>query len=275
MKYRVESIVFVGGDGTARNVFEAVDMDIPCLGIPGGVKIHSSVFATTPSSAGKLALRFLWGEAPLREAEVMDINEDAFRDNRVVSKLYGYMKSPYVPTLSQASKMASPRTEDEMQNKKKIAQWIIEEMEEEMRNDKEVYYLIGPGTTTKAIADELGEGKTLLGVDLFYHKERIADDLNEQEILEKIKGKNAKLIVTPIGQQGFVFGRGNLQFSPAVLKEIGFDDIIIIATKYKVSTLPDGKLRIDSRDPEFDEEFVGYYRVLINYGEYRIIDLIR
>ena len=182
------------------------------------------------------------------------------------------MKCPYAPTLSQPSKMGSPQTEDETENKKGIAKWLIEEMESK---GKDLLYLIGPGTTTKAIADELNEDKTLLGVDLFYQKKCIAKDLNEEQILEKITGKDAKLIVTPIGAQGFVFGRVNLQLSPAVLTEVGSDNIIIVATKYKISTLPQGKLRIDSRDPEFDEKFAGYYRVLMDYGEFRIVDLIR
>ena len=259
----VTLITFVGGDGTARNIFEAVQQEIPCLGIPGGVKIHSSVFALNPRTAGLLTLQFLWGEAPLRESEVMDINEDAFRDNRVISKLYGYLVTPYSPTYSQPSKMASPRTEDELDNQNRIAEWVVEEMDSA---DGDWYYLLGPGTTPRAIANFVKEEKTLLGVDLFHNKKRIAADLNEQQLLEALKGKQAKLVVTPIGAQGFIFGRGNLQLSPKVISVLGLENIIIIATKYKISTLPNQKLRIDSRDPEFDAKFIGFYRVLVDYG---------
>jgi len=115
-KKEVNLIVFVGGDGTARDIFSEIGQDIPCLGVPSGVKIHSSVFTLNPQTAAQLTIEFLWGEAPLREAEVLDIDENAFRDNRVISKLYGYVITPYSPMYSQPSKMASPTTQDEYSN---------------------------------------------------------------------------------------------------------------------------------------------------------------
>ena len=272
MKNRgITLLMFVGGDGTARNIFEAVGDGVPCLGIPGGVKIHSAVFATTPIAAAQLILQYLWGEAPLREAEVLDIDEDAFRHNSVVAKLYGYLSVPYSPTFSQPSKMSSPESENEIENQQGIARWLIEEME---RLGDSWYFLVGPGTTPRSIAILLSQPKTLLGVDLFHQKRQIKADLNEKEIIEAIEGKKVKLIVTPIGAQGFIFGRGNLQLSSHVLRKVGFDNIIIIASKYKISTIPNNNLRIDSRDPDFDKEFVGYYRVLVDYGEFRIINVV-
>lgn len=270
---KVAIIVFIGGDGTARNIFEAVQQSIACIGVPGGVKIHSSVFATNPNTAGLLVLAFLWGEIPLREAEVLDIDEDAFRGNRVVSKLYGYLLTPYSPLYSQPSKMGSPDTVDEQTNQQGIARWIVEEIE---NRGPEWYYLLGPGTTIRAITQLLHVEKTLLGVDLLFQNKIIAQDLNEQQILTQLDGKwkNVKLIVTPIGAQGFIFGRGNLQLSDKVLKAIGLDNLIIIATKYKISTLPNEKLRIDSRNIEFDIQARGLYRVLVDYAEYRILEII-
>jgi predicted polyphosphate/ATP-dependent NAD kinase len=269
----VALIVFLGGDGTARDMVTAIGQSIPSLGIPGGVKIHSSVFAINPDFAAQLVLAFLWGEIGLRESEVMDIDEEAFRENRVVSKLYGYLLTPYAPTYSQPSKMGSPQTEDEHVNQDEIARWLIEEMTG-WEKDRDWYYLVGPGTTCRAVNQQLNLPKNLLGVDLIHNKQLIAEDLNETQIMNAISGKHVKLIVTPIGAQGFIFGRGNLQLSPKVLRAIGLENILIIATKYKLSTLPDGKLRIDSRDPEFDAEFRGLYRVLIGYGQYRIVDVV-
>jgi len=266
----VSLLLFVGGDGTARDIFKAVGTTQPCLGIPAGVKVHSSVFATGPVAAGKLVNKFLEGEAPLREAEVLDIDEDAFRDNRVVSKLYGYLQTPYSPTLTQPSKVASPHTDHEHNNQRRIAEWVINQME---GSGKEWYYLLGPGTTTRAIAMELEQPKTLLGVDLYFHKKLIAQDLNEQQLLDHIKERDVILVVTPIGAQGFIFGRGNLQLSPKVLRKIGLKNIILIGTKFKISTLPHGKLRIDSRDVEFDRKFSGLHRILVDYGEFKIIDV--
>ncbi|MHA1775489.1 MAG: ATP-NAD kinase [Promethearchaeia archaeon] len=264
----VDLLVFIGGDGTARDICKSVDLEIPCLGIPGGVKIHSSVFAVNPEKAAELVLKYLNNEIPLREAEVLDIDEEEFRHNRVVSRLYGYLKVPYSPTLSQPSKMASPHTEEEFANQASIAEWILMEWE---NTYPDWYYLLGPGTTTRAIAQKIKQPKTLLGVDLYYRQKIVAKDLNEEELIAQTKDRNVKLVVTPIGAQGFVFGRGNLQLSPKVLEQIGLKNVQIIATKFKVSTLPQGKLRIDSRDKEFDKKFRGLHRVLVDFGEYNII----
>ncbi len=264
MKNKVSLIVFVGGDGTARDVFKAIGQKIPCLGIPGGVKIHSSVFSINPVKAAYLTMAFLSGEAPLRESEVLDIDEEEFRNNRLISKLYGYLLSPYSPLYSQPSKMASPETQDERENQESIGQWIIEEMEENL------LYILGPGTTTRTITDLMGEKKTLLGVDIVKNKKIVAMDLNEDQILEMIGDSDVKLIVTPIGRQGFIFGRGNLQISSKVIRKIKVENIIIICTKYKFNTLPDRKMRVDTRDQNFDKELMGMYRVLVDYGEYRI-----
>jgi len=270
-RMKVSLLVFVGGDGTARDIFAAVGTTLPCLGIPAGVKIHSSVFATDPVAAGKLLEKFLGGEAPLRESEVLDIDEQKFRENLVVSKLYGYLQMPYSPTLTQPSKVASPHTDAEHENQRRIAEWVILEME---GSGKDSYYLLGPGTTPRAIALELDQEKTLLGVDLYFHKKLVAQDLNEQQLLTQIHDRDVKLVVTPIGAQGFIFGRGNLQLSPNVLRKIGVKNIIIIGTKFKLSTLPEGKLRIDSRDVDFDHRFSGLHRIVVDYGELKIIDVI-
>ncbi len=267
----LDMIIFVGGDGTARDIFESVGSEIPCLGIPSGVKIHSSVFSVNPRAAAKLLIEYYHGHSHLRESEVLDIDESAFRDNRVVSKLYGYLSTPYLPTLSQPSKMASPQTLEEKNNQLRIADWIIKQMDS---SGKDFYYLLGPGTTVRAIAELLNQEKTLVGVDLFFNKKCIAMDLNEKQILEHMENKKIKLIVTPIGAQGFVFGRGNLQLSPKILMKIGSENIIIIATKFKISSLPNGKLRIDSRDSSFDKKFSGLHRILTDFGEINIIEVL-
>ncbi len=140
--YKVDLLVFCGGDGTARDILEAINLGIPVLGVPTGVKMHSSVFAVDPVAAAKIAIGFLWGELPLREAEVMDVDENAFRAGRVSSKLYGYLLTPYEPYLIQGAKIASSITESELRNQVAIAIYIIENMQ------PDVVYIIGPGTTT-------------------------------------------------------------------------------------------------------------------------------
>jgi predicted polyphosphate/ATP-dependent NAD kinase len=241
----VALLVFCGGDGTARDIQKTVNMNIPVLGVPTGVKMHSAVFAVTPQAAARVVMRFLYEALPLREAEVMDVDEKAFREGRLSAELYGYVLTPYEPRLIQANKLASPMTESELRHQAAIAICIIENMK------PDVTYIIGPGTTTRTIGDLLDANKTLLGVDIFYNKKIVASDVNEKQILEKIRGKTAQIIVTPIGGQGFIFGRGNQQISPKVIRRVGLDNIVVVATEGKLRSLK--SLRVDTGDPNLDD----------------------
>ena len=246
VKAGVDLLVFCGGDGTTRDILKAVGMKVPVLGVPTGVKMHSALFAVSPQAAARVAIRYLWDGLPLREAEVMDVDEQAFREGRLSAELYGYMLSPYEPHLIQGNKLASPMTESEVRNQAAIAIYIIEEMK------PDIVYIIGPGTTTRTISDLLDAKKTLLGVDLFQNKKIIANDVNEKQILYFISGKAAWIIVTPIGGQGFIFGRGNQQISPKVIRQVGLDNIVVIATKSKLDRLK--SLRVDTGDTELENE---------------------
>jgi predicted polyphosphate/ATP-dependent NAD kinase len=255
---KLDLLVFCGGDGTARDVCAAADMKFPVLGVPTGVKMHSAVFAVTPIAAARVAIRFLWADLPLREAEVMDVDESAFREGHVSAKLYGFVLTPYEPHLIQTNKLASPMTEDEVRNQAAIAIYIIETMQ------PNILYIVGPGTTTRIIGDLLDQKKTLLGVDLFLDKKIVAADVTEQQILEKTVGKAAKITVTPIGGQGFIFGRGNQQISATVIRRVGLDNITVIATESKLRSLQ--SLRVDTGDPALDEAMrLHEWRVVSDY----------
>jgi predicted polyphosphate/ATP-dependent NAD kinase len=264
----VDLIVVCGGDGTMIDILEAMDqnMPIPILGVPTGVKMHSAVFAVNPKAAAKIALQFLWDELPIRETEVMDVDENAFRQGRLSADLKGFLLVPYEPSLLQGAKVGSPITADEELDREAIARRIVEELE------PETLYILSAGTTVKAITDELGVEKTLLGVDLLHNSEIIKFDVNEQQIIELIneKKEDCKIIVSPIGHQGFLFGRGNQQISPKVIRKIGgLKNVIIIATPFKISTLD--TLRVDTGDPELDLLLKGYVRVVTSYHETNIM----
>lgn len=160
--------------------------------------------------------------------------------------------------------MASPMTESELRNQAAIAIYVIENMK------PDVVYIIGPGTTTRTIGDLLDEKKTLLGVDLFCNKKLVAKDVNEKQILEKIKGKTAQIIVTPIGGQGFIFGRGNQQISAKIIQHVGLDNIIVVATESKLGSLK--SLRVDTGDSNLDETFRRrYLKVITDYKIERLM----
>jgi predicted polyphosphate/ATP-dependent NAD kinase len=259
MKSTVDLLVFVGGDGTARDILDAVDKEIPVLGVPSGVKIYSAVFAVTPEAAARVVDAFCRGEATITEREVLDIDEEEFRRNRLRVRLYGYLLVPVAGDLVQPSKGVSLLAGDEAANAEAIARWIIDNME------RNTLYLLGPGTTVKAVGDILGIDKTLLGVDAVYNGRLIGKDLDEKGILSLLgKYGSAYIIVTPIGRQGFIFGRGNRQFTPRVLRRVGRDNIIVVATRRKISGLC--CLRVDTGDPSVDRMLRGYIRVLVDYG---------
>ncbi|MEX2702148.1 MAG: ATP-NAD kinase family protein [Candidatus Baldrarchaeota archaeon] len=265
-KLKVDLIVFCGGDGTACDIYEAIGDSIPVIGVPTGVKMHSAVFAVNPKAAAEVAIKFLTEGLPLRRAEVMDIDEEAFRAGILSAKLKGYLLVPYEPELIQGVKTSSPLTDDEEENKVAIARYIVENM------DPDAFYILGPGTTTKAIADLLGVEKTLLGVDIIKNGKIVARDVGEREILKTIDKQKSKIIITPIGNQGFIFGRGNQQISPRVIRKVGIKNIIVIATKYKLSTVK--YLRVDTGDEHLDKELKGYIRVVTDYNEEKIVRVV-
>ncbi|MEM2525361.1 MAG: ATP-NAD kinase family protein [Candidatus Methanomethylicaceae archaeon] len=259
-----ELLVFCGGDGTARDILNAIGLEIPVLGIPSGVKMHSAVFAINPISAANITFKFLFNGLPLKEVEVMDVDEEAFRLGRLSAKLYGYLLTPYEPILIQNSKI--PNIESDLRNLAAIAIYIIENMK------SDILYIIGPGTTTRAIADLLNEKKTLLGVDVFLNRKIIAKDVNEEQLLNIINGRKAHIIVSPIGGQGFIFGRGNQQISSKVIRKVGIENITVIATRNKLNNLK--FLRIDTGDLELDREFYkNGVRVVFDYKMEKIMEI--
>jgi predicted polyphosphate/ATP-dependent NAD kinase len=218
--------------------------------------MHSSVFATRPRAAGELAAQFLQSPAgTCRESEVMDIDEDAFREGRVSARLFGYLRVPYQRNLVQGLKAGSKGNEQAALNG--IAAAIGQRMSDD------ALWILGPGTTTREIATALGLPKTLLGVDIYRNLAPVSQDANEQEILRRLDGSSARLVVTPIGGQGYLFGRGNQQLSPAVIRRVGLANIVVVATSGKLAGLSGGRLLVDTGDAELDAELRGYIRVVV------------
>lgn len=258
----VDLILFAGGDGTARNIYNAVGEKLPVLGIPAGVKIHSAVYAVTPRAAGEVAALYLGGKVVnLRESEVMDIDENAFREGVVAARLYGYMRVPEERRFVQSVKSGGIRAEKEALLA--ITYDVIDAME-----DSDEYWIIGPGTTTRNIMNELGLKNTLLGVDVVKDKQVAANDVTESQLWEIIEGKPARIVVTIIGGQGHVFGRGNQQLSPRIIRHVGKAGIIIIATTEKLVALNNRPLLVDTGDEELNQELSGFMRVTTGRDDY-------
>jgi len=261
----VDLLLFVGGDGTARDIFDAIDRKIPCLGIPAGVKVYSAVFSTNPHSGGNLTAIYLDSEATLTDAEILDVDESDFREDRISVRLYGYLRVPFHATNLQSSKTTSPLNEDEAFAQDSIAKFVEEELKDDWT------YIIGPGSTTSALGRRLGFEKTMLGVDAIRRKTLIAKDLSEKGIMRLLNSGKASIIVTPIGGQGFIFGRGNPQISAGVIRRVGKDNIMVIATKHKIHSLRPKRLLVDTGDPELDRELSGYMKTITGYREFSIL----
>jgi predicted polyphosphate/ATP-dependent NAD kinase len=254
----VDLILFAGGDGTARDTCAAIGDSVPALGIPAGVKIHSSVFAASPAAAGEIAASFVQGDIRrFKDAEVMDINEEDYRREILSAQLYGYLKVPDSDRFMQGLKAGSVANDQAIQGA--IAADVIEQMSDDWR------YLVGPGTTCRPILEQLGLDNTLLGIDLVQAGKQLGKDLSETEILAAVEGRQTKLILTPVGGQGFLLGRGNQQLSSKIIRTVGKSNIIVVATDTKLASLRGNALLVDTGDDATDQYLVGYYRVITAY----------
>ena len=233
---------------------------VPALGIPSGVKIHSPVFARNPTMAGELAGLFLSGESvALEEREVMDIDEEAFREGSLRARLFGYLLVPCERRFLQGGKSGGGKSRAvELDG---IAREVISRM---VPGD---LYLVGPGTTTAAIMKRLGSEYSLLGVDALRDGKTLGVDLSEREVLDLLMPGRTWLVLSIIGGQGFILGRGNLQLSPGVIRSVGKERILVLGAPSKLKDLYGKALLVDTGDPSLDEALCGYAPVITGLGE--------
>jgi predicted polyphosphate/ATP-dependent NAD kinase len=258
----VDLLLFVGGDGTARDICSAVGAEMPCLGVPAGVKMHSGVYAVSPESAADIVLALVAGGlVELGEREVRDIDEEAFRAGIVQAKYFGELLVPSIGGFLQHVKSAGREQEELVLAD--IADHIVELM------DSETLYIMGPGSTAAAVMSALGLENTLLGFDAVCDSTLRGCDLSALAIMALIVSHNGpvKVVITAIGGQGHILGRGNQQLTPAVIRKIGRDNFIVIATKTKISQLHCRPLLVDSNDSALDLEWQGYIQVVTGYRD--------
>ncbi len=269
LKSNIDLIVFCGGDGTARDIFEIVDKKIPLLGIPSGVKMHSGVFGINTSASAKMLHEFVKGRLTLGDVEIIDLDEKKYRRGVWSVKLFGIALGVVESTYIQVGKSTYESVSDDT-----IKDELSEHIEDEMKENSDFLYIFGSGGTIDYIANKLGLKNTLLGIDAVYKNKIIRKDINEKMILELFKKfKKVKLILSPIGAQGFILGRGNLQLSPKVIRRIGIDNIIVLSTPSKLNSTP--FLRVDTGDKDLDELFKKqeFIMVVIGYKLSRVIKI--
>ncbi|WP_045860551.1 class I SAM-dependent methyltransferase [Teredinibacter purpureus] len=267
---KIDLLIFVGGDGTARDICRAVGMEVPVLGIPSGVKMHSGVFAIAPEPAADIVAKLLLADLiTVSKQEVRDIDECAFREGRVRSQHFGEMLVPSENHFVQQVKQGGLEVEE----------LVLMDMAAEIREriellGKPTRIIFGPGSTTQFIQQEFALPSTLLGVDVVrycpdngFSSEQ--EDVSASELEQLVDDNNTvvRLVVTAIGGQGHVFGRGNQQLSPAVLRRVGKENTWVVATKTKLENLKRRPLLMDSGDPVLDAEWSGFVSVLCGFQD--------
>jgi predicted polyphosphate/ATP-dependent NAD kinase len=269
LRNHVDLLVFCGGDGTARDIFNVVDKNIPLLGIPAGVKMHSGVFGITTNATAKMLLDFINKRLTIGDVEIMDLDEDLYRKGEWKVRLYGVGKGIIEPTYIQVGKASFESvTDDEVKDE------LAEHIKDELEKYQDWLFFFCAGGTIDSIAQRLKIKNTLLGIDAVYQNRLVGVDVNEQQILSLLEQhKKAKIILSPIGAQGFILGRGNLQLSPSVIKKVGIENIIVVATPSKLLHTP--VLRVDTGDRALDQCFAQqeYLMVVIGYRLSRVVKL--
>jgi predicted polyphosphate/ATP-dependent NAD kinase len=269
LEKNVDLILFCGGDGTARDIYKIVTNKIPILGIPSGVKMHSAVFGVNTVATGKMLNEFVNKRLTVGDAEIMDLDEEKYRKGEWNIKLFGIAKGIVEPTYIQVGKSTFESVSDD-----EIKDELYEHIFDEIEKNNEYLYLFGSGGTIDYIAEKIGIKNTLLGIDAVFNKKTIGSDLNEEAILNLLKKyPKVKLILSPIGAQGFILGRGNLQLSPEVIKKIGLDNIIVVSTPAKLASTP--VIRVDTGDKKLDNMFAEkeFIMVVIGYRLSRVVKI--
>lgn len=270
LQTRVDLLLFCGGDGTARDICSIAGEGTPILGIPSGVKMYSGVFGMTPVRTAEILVRYLTGEIGVADAEIVDLDEEKYRRDEWAVRLYMTARTPFEPSYVQTAKAIIVGVHEDAV-KADIAAHVCEEME----NQPETLFLLGPGSTVQTVGRALNVDKTLLGVDAVVRGQIAGKDLNEQQILGLLAHhRKCKLVLSPIGAQGFLLGRGNQQLTVQAIRRIGAENIIIVATPAKLAHTP--LLRFDSGDSTLDADLTSrkFLPVIVGYHRMRLVKAI-
>ena len=269
----IDLLVYAGGDGTTRDIISALESlnksEIPVIGIPCGVKMHSGCFASSPKAGAEVLSAWLKGELLVSSTEVLDLDEDKYRNGEWAVRLYAEAKTPASPRWMQGAKMRVEATGEE-----EIIEGLANHVSELLITETRLI-IWGSGGTLRTISNMVGFQGTVLGIDASLGNKQVGTDLNEEQLLNLISSHSGEvtLLLSPMGGQGFLIGRGNLQLSPNVLKGININDILGVVTPAKLLSVR--RLRIETGDYELDKKFAEkkYLKVLQGYRTTRVLPI--
>lgn len=266
LQAKVDLIIFAGGDGTARDVYRLLGESLPVLGLPSGVKMQSAVFAITPGAAAEVLRRVLTGGLVKAElAEVRDLDEAAYRRGKLESSCFGRLLVPSAGHFMQQIKQGGREAPELVQEE--IAASVLEYMEDLSAEEPDQLFFVGAGSTTRAVMNQLGLPATLAGVDVVQHGRLHLADAMEQQLFELASQQAAVAILSVVGGQGYLLGRGSQQFSPRLLRLLGRERLLILAGREKIAGLEGRPLLLDTGDPQLDKSLSGWVQVLCGYQE--------
>jgi predicted polyphosphate/ATP-dependent NAD kinase len=263
----INLVLFCGGDGTARDICAITGETTPVLGIPAGVKMYSGVFGVTPVRTAEMLMRYLTHEIGLARVEIVDLDEEKYRRDEWAVRLYMSAQTPFEPTYLQSAKALISGADEEA-----IKHDIAEQLREDIEAEPSTLFLLGPGSTVQAIGRALGIDKTLLGIDAVADGKVVGKDLAERRILDLLDSyPDCKLVLSQIGAQGFLLGRGNQPISPAIIRRIGAGNIFVVSTPAKLARTP--VLRFDTGDTALDADMISrkFFTVIIGYHRTRLV----
>ena len=264
---RVDLVLFCGGDGTARDICAMTGEATPVLGIPAGVKMYSGVFGITPARTAQILMRYVTKEIGLAHAEIVDLDEDKYRRDEWAVRLYMSARTPFEPTYVQSAKALIAGVGENA-----VKDDIAAQLREDIEASPRTLYLLGPGSTVQAAGRALHIDKTLLGIDAIADSKIVGKDLAELQILDLLdRYPDCKLVLSPIGAQGFLLGRGNQPLSPAVIRRIGIGNIVVVSTPAKLARTP--LLRFDTGDVALDTALISrnFFSVIVGYHRQRMV----
>ena len=271
LESEIDLLVYAGGDGTTRDVVAALESaessETPVIGVPTGVKMHSGCFAASPKAAAEALSSWLIGDLLLASTEVLDLDEDLYRQGKWVVRLYAEAITPSSPRWMQGSKQRIEASGEE-----DTTEGLADHIRELLVSDNRML-IWGSGGTLRKIAQMNEFEPTNLGIDATIGNEQVGTDLSESDLLELVSEHDGPttLLLSPMGGQGFLIGRGNLQLSPQVLRLIGIGNILGVVTPAKLLSVR--RLRIETGDPELDADFADmrYMKVLQGYRTTRVL----
>ena len=263
----VDLVLFCGGDGTARDICSITGEAVPVLGIPAGVKMYSGVFGVTPARTAEILLRYISRDIGLASVEIVDLDEEKYRRGEWAVRLHMSARAPFEPSYVQVAKALVSGQDEET-----VKQDIAAQLREEIEARSGALFLLGPGSTVQAVGRAFDFDKTLLGIDAVADGKIVGADLAERQILGLLdRYADRKLVLSPIGAQGFLLGRGNQQLSPTVIRRIGVDNIVVVATPAKLIRTP--LLRVDTGDAALDAELISrkFFEIIVGYHRTRLV----